>query len=119
MKITSEHFGLKLRKKHWLNNNYFIPLGFSQNNKYVIGENTNGDGDEWASNIDEWEFYEEPKKKVIKRLAPAVIDNDGRGDFSITHVLYESEECARQSYGKFFVKWPASESMFIDVEVEE
>lgn len=119
MKITNEHFGKKLRRSSWLNRGYFIPLGFNQNKTLVIGETSDGYGDHWYVWHEDWVLLEEPKKKVIKRLAPAVIDNDGRGDFSITHVLYESEECARQSYGKFFVKWPASDNMFIDVEVEE
>jgi len=124
MIITSEHFGKKLRRSHWLNMGYFIPLGFNQNKTLVIGETADGYGDSWDVCHEDWVLFEEPKKKVIKRLAPALIwakSNIVIKDewYCLSPHLYETYEEAKKYQGPYFVKWPASYNMFIDVEVEE
>lgn len=121
MRITSEHFGKKLRRQDWSKDGFFIPLGFSTNNKFVIGEHTSGVSDHWASFINDWELYEEPKKKVIKRLAPALLtDTTSKIEtYFLSSGLYSSFDEAQMEWEEYAVKWPASENMFVEVEVEE
>ncbi len=76
-------------------------------------------GDETVLGKDsyDWLPYTTPKKTV--RMAPAM----GRGgtcdSFWISDMLYSSEEESRKGMGPLFLKWPASESMWVDVPVEE
>lgn len=117
MKITSEHFGKKLRRSHWINKSYFIPLGFNQNKTLVIGETADGYSDNWYVWHEDWVLFEEPKKKVIKRLAPALFCCNNK--YYISDHIFSSEEEAKVCYNSVLCRWPASESMFIEVEVEE
>lgn len=117
MKITNEHFGKKMRRSIWLNTSYFIPLGFNQNKTLVIGESDSGLGYSWDVRHEDWDLFEEPKKKSIKRLAPALCCYNRK--FYISDHVFSSEQEAKFWYNNALYRWPASESMFIEVEVEE
>lgn len=124
MIITSEHFGKKMRRSSWLNRGYFIPLGFNQNKTLVIGVTADGYGDNWDVCHEDWVLFEEPKKKVIKRLAPALVKYRSSEFISVFwHALFESNQEAEDYFSSTsepaLIKWPASDNMFIDVEVEE
>lgn len=64
-----------------------------------------------------WKLYTPPKKTV--RMAPALNKFIGTERYFITSDIFKDEESAKNSLGVYFIKWPASESMFVDVPVEE
>jgi len=68
---------------------------------------------------DDYVLYTPPKKTI--RLYPALIDIGA--SMSIWRVdwdnLFQNEEEANRHFGCQFFKWPASESLFVDVPVEE
>lgn len=63
------------------------------------------------------------KYKPTVRMAPALIkilsNLYGKIEFNVTDIIFDSEEKAREYYNSKFVKWPASENLFVDVPVEE
>lgn len=63
------------------------------------------------------EDWSPPKKTV--RMAPALNKFIGTERYFITSDIFKDEESAKNSLGVYFIKWPASESMFVDVPVEE
>lgn len=68
-----------------------------------------------------WLPYTPPKKTV--RMAPALIAlNKIRGGimYKVTNEIYPSLEKAKDGERHFvFLKWPASENLWVDVPVEE
>lgn len=121
MKITKEHFGKKMRLTDWDADWWFIPLGFNSKKNLIIGECKSGGSDHWEV-FGEWELYEKTKKKVIKRMAPALCFFKNKYNYTIkfwiTSQLFESETEALASCDEFY-KFPASESMWVEIEVEE
>lgn len=49
--------------------------------------------------------------------SPALVKRDNI--ISITNTLYQSDSDARRYVGFYFIQWPASEALFVDVPVEE
>lgn len=117
MKINESHFGKKMRRTDWDDDDWFIPLGFSLDEKLIIGESFVGGSDHWKV-FGDWVPFEEPKKKVIKRMAPALWRRDDLECY-VSSIIFTSEEEARKNFGDSLIKWPASESMFCEIEVEE
>lgn len=114
-KITEKDFGKKFTKEGFEGFNYFIPLAFTSKRE-LLGEDEAG-CIRFPVNCDNWFPYEEPKKKVIKRMAPALCYNGL--EYYITQDLYESEEAAKKNCPNHFIKFPASESLWVEIEVEE
>lgn len=118
-KITEKDLGNKMKEEGW-EKDYFIPLIFCSNKTEIIGILYSAfHGKEinfTLKNTEYWLPYEEPNKKVTKRMAPALIGSDTKK--LITSVLFESEENAKRLLDGF-IKWPASESMWVEIEVEE
>lgn len=123
MKINESHFGKKMRRKVWTADEWFIPLGFSHHRRSVIGEwglNYDEAGIAFESHLDDWVPFEEPPKKVIKRMAPALCRSDYNKEiYFLSQNIYESKEKAELDYPKKIIKWPASEALFVEIEVEE
>lgn len=120
-KITEKDFGKKMTLKGWVQDGmdewWFIPFGFSPIEKDVVfGKDHNDRCCEWI-NTSNFFPYEEFKRKITKRMAPAIKRNSDT--FWLTQVLYESEEKAKADCGDNFLEWPASESLCVEIEVEE
>ncbi len=109
----------------------FVPIKYDDEVNVFIGVKIIGETYEMAvedmRNEDDWELAPLPAR-ASGRLAPALfVSYGGRGMFykyySITTELFESKEAAenhqkgRSFY--YFVKWPASESLWVNVPVEE
>lgn len=123
-KITEKEFGKKMRWMVWsiMYDDYFIPLAFEPGSENtLIGINKNGEAVKWNQGS-YWEEVEEHKKKVIKKMAPAAF-KDKYGIFFIADQLFETKQQAEtylyKTYDCSNIKWPASESMWVEIEVEE
>lgn len=132
MKITKDMIGKKVRWCNWRFDSdplYCVITAVGVEN--ILAINIYRDGvipsgickREWSwDNDDLWEFYEEPKKKKIVRMAPALLKYVS-GAYAITDRVYENADLARKNVefamGEFFIKWPANDNMWVKVEVEE
>lgn len=127
MKITEELVGAKVRNPKWGPEDYkwLKVLYVGKESFFCEAEN----GTQFAFplksyfGLNNWELYEEPvKKKKIVRMAPALFKY-GYGIYEITDTLYENADSARINMefamGQFFVKWPASDTMWVEVEVDD
>lgn len=116
--ITEKDFGKKMRLPSW-DSCFFIPLAITKSGS-VVGEDWQGNGCVWENSDFWYDDYEEPKKKVIKRMAPALCRSDYNKEiYFLSQNIYESKEKAELDYPKKIIKWPASEAMFVEIEVEE
>lgn len=116
--ITEKDFNKKMTLPTWADEDFFIPLGFNPFiSGKVVGVGPYGKVDHWGTN-NCWIPYEEPKKKVIKRMAPALFAA-ASGKYLVSTTMFQSEEAARAEIVYKFIKWPASEAMFVELEVEE
>lgn len=131
MRITKEMIGQKVRYCTWEPADHYILKDVGL--KYVIVGSEDGLDMDVFDNDDNWEFYEEPEesKKNVKRMAPALfilqrltkdcwlINSD---KFYFSSQLYASAEEAREDSDRLcygFVKWPANETSWVEVEIEE
>lgn len=119
MKLTKEHIGVKVRRNTWDVGTYlfFIPSGLSPvEEKYVVGGVSRFGfviDDAWWINDDAWELYQEPKKKV--KMAPSIIQEIDQRYPMVTDILLTENE-AKNRWGKFLIRWPASPDLVVEVE---
>lgn len=113
------NFGDKIRNKKWDTDRFFIPqmARSSSTPNYIrfdgISSVKNDSGLEYdCLDQSKWEFYQEPKKKNIVRMAPALCKLYGRS--WITTELFKTLEHAKSQMG--FIKWPANDNMWVEVE---
>ena len=66
-----------------------------------------------------FEEYTPPKKKKIVRMAPALYRRTSDCRIMVGDFLFISEAKAKEYCGDHFIKWPANENMWCEVEVEE
>jgi hypothetical protein len=120
MKITKEHFGKKITWVTWNQNDgvkWFVPHAFCfKNPNRMYGFDSEGKVNTFL-NDELWDPFEEPPKKVIKRMAPALIKTEFNA-YYITTDLFESEQHMKNTIGNG-IKFPASENMWVEIEVEE
>lgn len=93
MKITKDMVGKKVRKCDGPSNYYEILVYVGQN--YFITKHSCIEAD-YCSRIDDsykWELYEEPKKKKIVRMAPALIKIFG--SYRFADWMFASEQEAK------------------------
>lgn len=119
-KITEKDFGKKMRQLNWDPEVWFMPLAFHPQafSNSIIGVNNAWEIDDFFQEHS-WSPVEEPKKKVIKRMAPALNYDRCHKYYAQSQVLYESEEKARTDNPIDFFKWPANDTSWVEVEVEE
>lgn len=115
MKLTKDLIGKKLRLKDWASLMWAVPE-FVLSNGYFVGVDRNKDTCVFYDECD-WELYTEPKKTITKRMAPALIRSEGY--YRISYQLFASEEIAKNNLSKSFIKFPANENLWCEVEVEE
>lgn len=122
MKINESHFGKKMRLSGWSRNSFFVPMAISPIDGDVYGDlcDLSHVTTVKFENLERWMEWNPPKKKVIKRMAPALCRSDYNKEiYFLSQNIYESKEKAELDYPKKIIKWPASEAMFVEIEVEE
>lgn len=99
--------GKKIRREKWPRNMYISIDTFFQPG-FISSEYLK----------DDWELYEEPKKKRIVKMWPAVIKSDSHEIYySFSTALYQSIEDAKKDYGHKTVHL-ATEYPPIEIEME-
>lgn len=85
--------------------------------KHAIGFWDNGSAASFDyGDSDDWEFYVEPKKKVRKAPALMFYPNTVTDKEYISSAVYATESEARGHLGLMFIKWPANDNMWVEVE---
>jgi len=110
MKITQEHVGKKVRHRSWKQETFATVLYVGKESFFT--EDSYGEESWFIS--DYWELYEEPKKKI--RMAPALWAAPN-GTIQLHPYLFESLEEAKNYLNKQLLKWPANDTMWVEVEV--
>lgn len=117
MKLTKDLIGKKLRLKDWASLMWAVPE-FVLSNGYFVGVDRNKDTCVFYDECD-WELYTEPKKTIIKRMAPALGQFDDK-EYFITGKLYSSiDEAIKDNAAFTILKFPANDNLWCEVEVEE
>lgn len=135
MKINESHFGKKIAWVTWNENDgvkWFVPHAFCfKNPNRMYGFDSEGKVNTFL-NDELWDPFEEPPKKVIphkegrvtKRMAPALMKDRHEENYFISRDIFSSKEDFEEYYNNRshtfdLIKWPASEAMFVEIEVEE
>jgi hypothetical protein len=111
MKITKDMVGKRIYLFGW-EPDYYVEI-LAVGNEMLFGRDADGHESSW--NISNpWEFYTEPKTK--HRAAPALI-RPSKIDYPFpSKSMFKTEEEARSRFGDYFIKWPASETSWVEWE---
>jgi hypothetical protein len=111
MKITKDMVGKKVRLGYWDKREFLEILAIGETK--IFTRDQNGVESMWC--IDSyWEFYSDPKTK--HRAAPALVKYRKNGGGFISDQVFETEEEAKKSCGEWLIKWPASETSWVEWE---
>lgn len=98
------------------NGRVFTPHSYCFPRMFWRGVDNKGNEDYWCMfNQLEWEEVK-PKKTV--KMAPALGMTEDHQEYGITGVVFTSEQAAKSWLNEYFVKWPANENSWVEVEVD-
>lgn len=106
--------GQRIFNPGWTGNKYMEVLYVGTKQVFII----TSDGDEEMHCYDFFERYlpYSPPKKTI-RMAPALVKQGN--NYTLSYKFYKTYEEAKIACNGGFIQWPANDSMWVDVPVED